>query len=92
MRAKEEDRVEADPQEAALWKEMQDQGFFFNVRGEKGNPMAGRWQRHLKSNPAAQEEFGRALKGVAQKRVNGHWRSHFGRSKDGGNNHPLTTL
>ena len=37
--------------EDELWATLEKAGFHFGTHGGKGNPIAGRWQRHLKSNP-----------------------------------------
>eukprot|EP00959_Pyramimonas_sp_CCMP1952_P404021 8465906-Pyramimonas_sp.AAC.1 len=43
--------------EQKFWTNIKDNGFDFDARGYKGNPVAGRFQRYLKANPAKHDEY-----------------------------------
>jgi len=55
-----------DDQEATMWHELRKAGFAFQCSGSKGNPIAGRWARHLKKDPDFKANYN-ALPTMAKK-------------------------
>jgi hypothetical protein len=49
----------ADTDEAVFWEQAKTSGFTFNVRGDTGNPMGGRWSRALAKNKELKTDYQR---------------------------------
>ena len=49
-----------------MFEELKNNSFYFATRGSRGNPMAGRWQRFLESNPAERKMYDE-LDGIKKK-------------------------
>ena len=53
-------------EESEMWKDLKSAEFNFGTSGKSGNPMGGRWARHIKTDAAAKNEYDQ-LKGYKDK-------------------------
>ena len=60
-------------EEAKMWRQLKEAGFYFKARGKKGNPIAGRWQRVFDQSAALQAKFKKAHGRAAQAEVRREW-------------------
>lgn len=56
-----------------MWKDLREVGFAFKAQGSAGNPMAGRWARHLKQNPDFKQRYEQAKGRSAKEHLRKEW-------------------